>query len=113
MSRVSPPPPGAVALTAFRELPDGRGRQYTASWTPDNPWQGWEWFIRMCGHIGYLRDSDDQPCYALLDAVDEDGDILATYDIPHAEAFRFIYRKLHLRVAETDGAQAPASEGST
>ena len=51
----------------------------------------------MCGHIGYLRDSDDQPCYALLNAVGENGDILATYDIPNAAAFRFIYRKLHLQ----------------
>ena len=69
MNRVSPPPPGAVALTAFRELPDGRVRQYTESWTPDNPWQGREWFIRMCGAAGYLRDSDDQPCYTALDAI--------------------------------------------
>lgn len=103
MSRVSPPPPAAVALTAFRELPDGRARQYTETWTPGNPWQGCARFIRMCGKLGYLRDSVPGHAYAVLDAVGEGGDILATYDIPHARAFRFIYRKLHLRIAETDG----------
>ena len=103
MSPVSPPPPEAVALTAFRELPDGRARQYSEAWTPDNPWQGCEHFIRMCGAIGYLRDSTPEHAYAVLDAISEDGDILATYDILTAKAFRFIYRKLHLRVVETDG----------
>ena len=104
MSRIPPPPADAVALTAFRELPDGRARQYTEACTPDNPWQGCEWFIRMCGAVGYLTDSTtSEHSYAVLDAISKDGDILATYDIPHAKAFRFIYRKLHLRVAETDG----------
>ena len=101
--RVPPPPPEAFALTAFRELPDGRARQYTEVCTPDNPWQGCEWFIRMCAYVGYLRDSQPGHAYALLDAVNEDGDILATYDIPNAQAFRFIYRKLGLRVVETEG----------
>jgi hypothetical protein len=30
-NRAPKPPADAVALTAFRKLPDGRGRQYTAS----------------------------------------------------------------------------------
>ena len=30
--RAPKPPEGAVALTAFRELAGGRGRQYTESW---------------------------------------------------------------------------------
>jgi hypothetical protein len=38
-----------------------------------------------------VTSNDQQPCYAVL-------------DISPARAFRFIYRKLHLRVAETDGA---------
>ncbi len=103
MSILPKPPADAVALTAFRELPDGRARQYTEAWTPDNPWQGCEHFIRMCRAAGYLRESSREHCYAVLDAISEDGDILATYDIPHARAFRFIYRKLHLRVAGEDG----------
>jgi hypothetical protein len=105
VSRVSPPPAGTVALAAFRELPDGRGRQYTESWFAGDPWRGCEHFIRMCGAIGLLLDSGPGHAYALLDVIDEDGGILATYDIPDARAFRFIYRKLRLRVARTDGAQ--------
>jgi hypothetical protein len=106
MSTVTKPPADAVALTVFRELPDGRARQYTESWTPDNPWRGCEWFIRMCGALGYLKDSTPEHAYAVLDVVGTDGDILETYDIPHARAFRFIYRKLHLRVVETEGVRS-------
>ena len=106
MSRVPPPPAAAVALTAVRELPDGRARQYTEARTPGSPWQGCERFIRMCGALGYLTGSASEHSYAVLDAIDADGDILATYGIPHERAFRFIYRKLHLRVAETDGVEA-------
>jgi hypothetical protein len=109
-TRVSPPPAAAVALTAFRELPDGRARQYTEAWTEHNPYQGCERFIRMCGAIGYLQDSQPEHAYAVLDAVSADGDILATYDIPHARAFQFIYRKLHLRVAETDGVASTSTD---
>jgi hypothetical protein len=103
MSAVTPPPAEAVALTAFRELPDGRARQYTEAWDPGSPWQGCERFIRMCGAVGYVRDCTREHAYAVLDAIGENGDILATYDITSARAFRFIYRKLHLRVAETEG----------
>lgn len=99
------PPVGAVALTAFRELPDGRARQYSESWTPGNPWQGCEHLIRTCWALGFLRESSSGHAYAVLDAIDADGGILATYDIPHAQAFKFIYRKLQLRVAETETAK--------
>lgn len=100
---VPPPPEGAVMLTAFRELPGGRARQYSESWTPGSPWQGCEHFIRTCGALGFLRESESGHAYAVLDVIDEGGGILATYDVPHAEAFRFIYRKLRLRVIETEG----------
>lgn len=106
MSRVPPPPEGTVALSAFRELPDGRARQYSEAWPEENPWQACEHFIRMCGAIGYLRPSTPEHAYALLDAISEDGDILETYDIPTAKAFQFIYRKLHLRVVDTEAVQA-------
>jgi hypothetical protein len=103
VSRIPKPPAAVVALTAFRELPDGRGRQYTEVEFADRPWQGCEHFIRTCGAVGFLRESTpEHNAYALLDAIDEDGGILETYDIPHAQAFRFIYRKLKLRVAATD-----------
>ncbi len=100
MSILPKPPAAAVSLTAFRELPDGSGRQYTESWFPGDPWRGCEHFIRMCGALGFLRESSPAHAYALLDVLDEDGEILATYDIPHADAFRFIYRKLHLRITK-------------
>lgn len=101
--RVTKPPPETVALTACRELPGGRDRQYTATTFPADPWQGCEHFVRMCGAIGYASDSGPGHAYALLDAIDEHGDILFTWDVPTAKAFRFIYRKLHLRVEGEDG----------
>lgn len=102
-SRVSKPPEGTVALTAFRELPDGSGRQYTATTFPRGPWAGCERFVRMCGAVGYVRDSEPGHGYAVLDAINDDGDILFTWDIMTAKAFRFVYRKLHLRVEYEDG----------
>jgi hypothetical protein len=101
-SRASQPPPGAVALTACRELTNGDARQYTATTWPRDPWQGCEHFVRMCAAVGFVRDCTHEHAYALLDAIDKDGDILETWDITSARAFRFIYRKLHLRV-ERDG----------
>jgi len=82
---------------------------YTERWTPGNPWQGCERFICMFGALGYLTGSSPEHAYALLDVISGDGDILATYDIPHASAFRFIYRKLNLRIAQADGAMARSS----
>ena len=41
--------------------------------------------------------------YAVLDVVDGQGDILQTFPIPHARAFRWFYRKLRLRVESEDG----------
>lgn len=104
MGIAAKPPAGAVALTAFRELPDGRGRQYTATTFPANPWQGCEHFVRTCAAIGFVKDCTPEHAYAVLDAIDEDGEILATWDITSAQAFQFIYRKLHLRV-EDEGCQ--------
>ena len=68
---------------------------------PGDPWRGREHFIRTCGALGFLRESTSEHAYALLDVLDEDGEVLATYDSPPARAFRFIYRKLHLRVAKS------------
>jgi hypothetical protein len=108
IARVPEPLAAAVGLTAFRELPDGRGRQYTESWFSGDPWRGCEHFIRTCGALGFLRMNGSERVYALLDVLDEEGEVLATYDIPHAQAFKFIYRKLHLRVAPAVGVQRPA-----
>jgi hypothetical protein len=105
MSRASQPPPGAVALTVFRELPGGSGRQYTATTWPRDPWQGCEHFVRMCAAVGYVRDCTPEHAYALLDAISDGGDILETWDITTAQAFRYIYRKLNLRVESEDGSR--------
>lgn len=103
MSRVTPPPAGTVALTALRELPNGDARQYTATTFPQNPWQGCERFVRMCAAVGYVQDSTPEHAYAVLDAINEDGEILFTWDVMSTQAFQFIYRKLHLRVEDEDG----------
>jgi hypothetical protein len=102
-SRASQPPAGTVALTALRELPDGSGRQYTATTFPRSPWQGCERFVRMCAAVGYVRDCTPEHAYAVLDAINDDGDILETWDITSAKAFRFIYRKLNLRIEREGG----------
>jgi hypothetical protein len=105
MSRVAAPPDGTVALTAYRDLPGGRGRQYTAVTFPRDPWQGCEHIVRMSGAVGFVRDCDSGvPAYALLDAIDAGGDILASWDVTSARAFRFLYRKLGLRVESQDAA---------
>jgi hypothetical protein len=115
MSILPTPPADAVALTAFRELASGRGVKYTEAWFPANPWQGCEHFIRTCGALGFLRESSaDFKAYALLDVVDEDGEIVATYDVTTAQAWRYIYRKLKLRVAPIPPGEAgnpPANAG--
>lgn len=102
-SRATQPPAGTVALTVFRELPDGSGRQYTATTWPRDPWQGCEHFVRTCAAVGFVRDSTPEHAYAVLDAINDDGDVLKTWDIMTAQAFRYIYRKLNLRVESEDG----------
>jgi len=101
------PPADAVALTVLRELPSGRCRQYTATTFPQNPWAGCERFVRTCWFVGFVRDCTDEKAYALLDAINEDGDVVETWDVTSARAFRYIYRKLNLRVEHEDGAGVP------
>lgn len=38
------------------------------------------------------------PSYAVLDVLNADGDIIGDYDVPTVAAFRYIKRKLQLRV---------------
>ena len=59
----------AVALAAFRQLPGGRGRQYTAATFPANPYQGCEHMIRMARAVGFVTDSA-HGAYAALDVLD-------------------------------------------
>lgn len=104
-TRVTKPPANAVALTAFRPMPDGTGRQYTATTFPRDPWQGCEMYIRRAGCIGFLTPSSADPDsgYAVLDVLDDVGDIVADYEIPTARAFKWWYRTMGWRVEATDG----------
>lgn len=114
-SRPAPPdwpglPPGTTGFTAFRSLPGGRGRQYTAAhFTRERA--GAEWFLRQLRACGFIRRSSSTRAYALLDAIDADGEVLETYDLPTRQAFAYAYRKLGLRVAYTDGDPEPARPG--
>jgi hypothetical protein len=96
------PPADSVALSAFRALPDGSGRQYTAATFPAGPWKGCERMIRMAWYIGFLKPSCATQCshYAVLDVLNAEDDIVRDYCIPHGEAFRWWYSKLHLRVED-------------
>lgn len=98
------PPAAAVGLSAIRALPpNGAARQYSAV-EFKRGWAGVEHFIRTLRAVGYVKPSTAAPCYAVLDVLDAAGDIIFNYDIPHARAFAFIYRKLKLRVESEDGA---------
>lgn len=78
----------AVALTAFRSLPDGRGGQYTF---PANPYQGCEHMIRMARAVGFVTDSA-AGAYAALDVLGADGDLIQTFGIPTTIAFHWFKR---------------------
>ncbi len=90
----------AVALSAIRGLPGGGLRQYTATTFPANPWQGCEHMLRMARACGFVTRSHAAPCdcYAVLDVLDEDGEIVQDYCITTARAFRWFRRKLDWRV---------------
>lgn len=96
------PHPAAHALSMFRMLADGRGRQYSAVTFPRNPWQGCEHTIRMATAVGWIKKADHP--YAVLDVLDVNGDIVQDFSIPDALAFRQLKRKLKLVVEMTDGA---------
>jgi hypothetical protein len=100
--RLDPIDPRAVALSAFRGLPDGGSRQYTATTFPRDPWQGCERMTRMGWYVGYLKPScvGECRCYAVLDVQDDEGDIVQDFCIPTAKAFRWWYRQMHWRVEQ-------------
>jgi hypothetical protein len=93
------PPAGAVGLSAIRALPDGSMRQYS-SVEFTRGWNGVEHFIRTLRAIGGIKPSSVEPSYALLDVLDAEGDIIGDYAIPDAKAFRYVKRKLELRVED-------------
>ena len=83
-------------MSAFRVLPNGDGRSYTATTFPRDPYAGCERFIRTCRVLGYIVP--DGSHYAVLDVLDDTGDIVQDFLIRDADAFRYIKRKLGLRV---------------
>lgn len=95
-------PEAAVGLGAFRALKNGDARAYT-NVRFRRGYPAVERFLRTLAAIGYLDalrdDHDPRDCYAVLDVLDENEDILCDFGIPHARAFRYVYRKLELRVA--------------
>jgi hypothetical protein len=92
--------PAAHALTLFRVLPNGEGRCYTATTFPRSPLAGCERLVGMARKVGWIADCDDS--YGLLEVLDENGDILADYDIPNARAFSALKKKLNIVVEERE-----------
>ncbi len=99
------PPAGAVGLSAIRDPGDGSMRQYS-SVEFTRGWHGVEHFIRTLRAFGYVKPSSTEPSYAVLDVLDANGDIIGDYDIPHPQAFKYIYRKLDLRVEDSADIEA-------
>lgn len=98
-SELRRPPAGAIGLSAVRGLPGGAMRQYT-SIEFSRGWAGVERFIRILRAVGYIEPCTPKDSYAVLDVIDADGDILDSYDLPHARAFKYVYRTLQLRIEE-------------
>ena len=96
--------PDAAAVTAFRGLPDGTGRPYTVSeQVADNKWLAINHLLRMASACGYAKaPCGDGSCYAVLDILDDNEDVIQDFCIPTDRAFRWWYRKLHLRVVDVE-----------
>lgn len=99
--------PAAVGFSAIRGLPGGRMRQYCeVQFT--NGWPGANRYHRMFAGTGSIIASSTAPSYAVLDVIDADGEIVQDFDIPTAEAFRYVKRMLGLTVVAQDGEAATA-----
>lgn len=97
----------AAAITAFRVLPSGAGRQYTGTTWPADPWGGVEHAVRTGHKLGFLAPSTADPGsgYAVLDVLDADGDIIQDFEITTARAFRWMKKRYGWAV-ETGGSDA-------
>jgi hypothetical protein len=93
-------PPEAHALTLFRILPNGECRTYSATTFPRAPYQGCERMVRMARAVGAISESGES--YGLLEVLDENGDILADFDIPTAAEFAWLKKKLNIVVEEVE-----------
>ncbi|MDQ2874834.1 MAG: hypothetical protein M3Y33_08590 [Actinomycetota bacterium] len=82
MSRIPPPPADAVALSAFRELADGRARQYTESQTAANPWREGEQVELVGVGVAQVADAGHRREQAGVLKV-TDGLLRGSYADPH------------------------------
>lgn len=90
--------PRAVAVSAFRILPNGiDGRAYTISEAPSGR-AAIERTLRQARAFGFVADTGQQESYAVLDILDADDSIVQDFAIPTAQAFRWWKRVLHLHV---------------
>jgi hypothetical protein len=96
--------PRAHALGAFRVLPNGDGRNYSATTFPADPWQGCERTIRTARAIGAIGEPGDS--YAVIDVLDVEGSIVQDFGVPTAKAFRWWKRKLNLTVVSEEAGDA-------
>lgn len=92
------------ALSMFREGHGGTGIRYSGVTFPQNPYQGCERTIRMARAVGWISDSyaAHAAAYAVLDVLNEEGDIIADYAVADAEAFQALKKKLGLVVESHD-----------
>lgn len=86
-------PADAVAVSAIRALSNGSLRQYSGTTFPDDPRGGCVWQIRKARACGFIAPSSADG-YAVLDILNEAGDIVADFDIPSARAFRWWKRTM-------------------
>lgn len=93
--------PDAVALTAFRALPSGVGQAYTISEAPSKG-KAIRFWLNRARAIGFIKPAtaECRDCYAVLDVLDADDDIVQDFCIPTARAFRWWYRTLNLRTSD-------------
>lgn len=89
--------PDAAALTAVREV-GGDLRTYTVA-EPTGGRAQIDRILRQARAVGFIRPAAGADSYAVLDVLDENDDIVQDYAIPTATAWRWWYRKLHLRTA--------------
>lgn len=100
MAKVIAPHPDASGLSALRVLKNGRGRFYSAV---SGSWRLIEQTLRQARSCGLVEDAGHPERYAVLDVLNDDGEIIQDYVIPNAAAWRWWKRKLGLRVvAEED-----------
>jgi hypothetical protein len=90
----------AVALTAMRPV-DGVARFYSIA-EADSGRRAIVALFRQAQACGFIKPSSTEPSYAVLDVLDANDDIVQDWNIPTATAWRWWYRKLHLRVDHGD-----------